>query len=172
MSLINQGGNQPEVFCIKHKISGIQYVSAMQLPSYLATGWKVINTPTYRYHQIHPPEIFDASEVDELAKKGWVDSPAKLQPTIIEDITPAGIDWEDPSIILIENEAKALLSGDGLNQAALMRQLDMDPTKTKQRNDIKPVYQAILAKYVSHIARKINDYFWIVGDPNVAGNEG
>jgi len=162
MALINQRDNAPPTIYVKHPVSGIQVIEIPELAQYLAVGYRQLPDPSWFYHQIQEAEIFDRSEAEELAKKGWVDSPAKLTPVVaVPEPIQKSIDWDDPKVVEIDEAACALLAGEGLNQAALMRSLNLDPKKTKQRNEIKPYFQAVLAKYVARIYKQQNDYFWI-----------
>lgn len=42
---------------------------------------------SWRYHPDHEAEIFDDSELEELEKQGWVDTPDKFPKEDITDLT-------------------------------------------------------------------------------------
>lgn len=161
MAFINQGSDDAYVSIhIKHPISGVKIIDMIELADYLTKGYVKLESPTVMYHAISGHDIFDESELVELEKDGWVDSPAKL----ILDVVPSGInsklDLSSENEEEVDQAAQELLAGEGLNQAALMRALDFDPSKTTQRNQFKPVYLAVFAKYLPKIKKQGYDYFW------------
>jgi hypothetical protein len=162
MALINQKDSViPETIYVKHPTSGVEVIEVAKLAEYLAVGYVKLVSPTWRYHAIHVAQIFDASEVADLEKDGWVDSPAKLVPEVVPTAADATMDLDEEAVKRVDQVAQTLLASDGLSRAALMRELDMNPNNSTQRNRFAPVYKELFARHLPNIKKEgLNKWYW------------
>ncbi len=160
MALVDQKGIEPVSIYMKHPVSGVKIVDAIELADCAAAGYVKLQVPTCMYHALSGSDVFDACEVPELEKAGWVDTPAKLIPEVVSATAVPVIDLSDEDTIRIDKVAQELLAGEGLNRSSLMRALDMNPSKTTQRNRFQPVYAAIFANHLPNIKKQGMDFFW------------
>jgi hypothetical protein len=146
---------------IKHDKYGWKSVDRSELPEFIAQGWQELINPSWLYHKEHGPDIFCSTELEEVTHRGWVDSPAKLYEVNDEPKTEeALVSYADEEVKAANDAAKILLSGAGLNQKALMRALDIDDKKAKQRERFKPVYDTIFKVHSQKIKRLGMSWFW------------
>ena len=157
----------PPPIHVRHPVHGHKVAPADQLAVLISEGWVRLVDPTWLYHPARGAEIFDACEEESLSADGWVDTPAKCEShgrgaISVTGSSQVGIVPEiDPTKLLQANTAALeLLKNEGLSRAALMRRLGLNDKNTTERNQFKPIYEAVFEFYQGQIWRQGMSYFF------------
>lgn len=175
MQLIKQEKNPtPPPVYVKHDKYGYKVVEAKELVNCIAVGWRKLVNPTWLYHKTAGSDIFCETEVEELLERGWVESPADLNPIIdveAEEEIAKSIDLSSEEMLLVNTVAKSLLADEGLNKASLMRALGKKHKNTTQRNRFEPIYKAVINYHADSIKMQGRDWFWKKPNDDIVNKE-
>lgn len=140
----------PSIYVQNPRYGKAKAIEPDDLQEHLDLGFEVLVNPIWLYHRSCPDgRIVCSSKLKELKARGWVHS--------LVDIETAK---EHAPALEIQNAAGKLLSGSGLSQSALMREIGLNPQNVKKRSEFKPVYTEFIKTAGKLIRKSGMLWFW------------